>query len=73
MVITTSTHQYEQENRRIEEAMRAFDYKKYGYCLDTTPGRIGYLYHNPEWFWKLVGPMWKLWFLCFHLWQVILY
>lgn len=55
---------YEQENRSVEEkvekAMAAFDYEEAGYCLDTTPGRIGYLYHDPERFWKLVRPVRKL-------------
>lgn len=55
---------YEQENRsveeKIEEAMNTFDYEKVGYCLDTTPGRIAYLYHDPERFWKYVRPVRKL-------------
>lgn len=55
--------QYDRENstveQKIEEAMNSFDYEKSGYCLDTTPGRIGYLYHDPERFWKLVRPVRK--------------
>ena len=55
---------YDQQNRSVEEtveeAMNAFDYGKSGYCLDTAPGRIGYLYHDPERFWKLVRPVRKL-------------
>ncbi len=52
---------YDQENcsveNKVEEAMNAFAYEKSGYCLDTTPGRIGYLYHDPERFWKFVRPV----------------
>lgn len=55
---------YDQENRsvedKVEEAMNTFDYEKSGYCLDTTPGRISYLYHDPERFWKYVRPVRKL-------------
>lgn len=55
---------YEQENRsvedQVEEAMKSFDYEASGYCLDTTPGRMMYLYHDPERFWKMVRPMRKL-------------
>lgn len=55
---------YEQENcsveEKVEEAMNTFDYEKAGYCLDTTPGRIAYLYHDPERFWKYVRPVRKL-------------
>ncbi|MDE7225088.1 MAG: helix-turn-helix transcriptional regulator [Acetatifactor sp.] len=55
---------YEQENcsveDKVEKAMEAFDYESSGYCLDTTPGRIGYLYHDPERFWKYVRPVRKV-------------
>ena len=55
---------YEQGNRsveeKVEEAMNTFDYEKAGYCLDTTPGRIAYLYHDPDRFWKYVRPVRKL-------------
>lgn len=55
---------YDQENRsveeRVEEAMNAFDYGQAGYRLDTTPGRIAYLYHDPERFCKFVRPVIKL-------------
>lgn len=55
---------YDQENRsveeKVEEAMNAFDYGQAGYRLDTTPGRIAYLYHDPERFWKFVRPVIKL-------------
>ncbi len=45
---------------KVEAAMSAFDYEASGYCLDTTPGRMGYLYHDPERFWKMVRPVQKL-------------
>ncbi|MDE7293365.1 MAG: helix-turn-helix transcriptional regulator [Oscillospiraceae bacterium] len=45
---------------KIEEAMRAFDYEKSGYCLDTTQGRMFYFYHDPERFWKFIRPVKKL-------------
>lgn len=52
---------YEQENRSVEEkverAMAAFDYAAAGYCLDTTPGRIVYFYHDPARFWKYIRPV----------------
>lgn len=54
---------YEQENRsvegKIETAMSTFDYTGTGYCLDTTPGRIIYLYHDPERFFKYIRPVRK--------------
>lgn len=52
---------YETENcgveEKIEEAMKTFDYSAAGYCLDTTPGRVFYFYHDPERFWKYVRPV----------------
>lgn len=52
---------YEKENSSVEEkiesAMRTFDYNAAGYCLDTTPGRVFYFYHDPERFWKYVRPV----------------
>lgn len=55
---------YEQENRsveeKIEEAMKAFDYTDTGYCLDTTPGRVFYFYHDPARFWKYIRPVRKV-------------
>lgn len=54
---------YEQENRSVEEkvekVMAEFDYVETGYCIDTTPGRIIYFYHDPERFWKYVRPVKK--------------
>ena len=53
----------EKENRsveeKIEEAMKTFDYTAAGYCLDTTPGRVFYFYHDPKRFWKYVRPVRK--------------
>lgn len=42
---------------KMEEAMKTFDYTAAGYCLDTTPGRVFYFYHDPERFWKYVRPV----------------
>lgn len=58
---------YEQENRSVEEkiekAMSTFDYAGAGYCLDTSPGRIVYFYHDPERFFKYIRPVRKLVFV----------
>ena len=55
---------YEQENcsveNKIEKAMADFDYESVGYCLDTSPGRIMYFYHDPEQFWKYIRPVRKI-------------
>lgn len=54
---------YEQENcsveQKIEKAMSEFDFTDTGYCLDTTPGRIMYFYHDPARFWKYIRPVCK--------------
>lgn len=54
---------YEQENRSVEEkiekAMATFDFAGTGYCFDTSPGRIIYLYYNPEQFFKYIRPVRK--------------
>lgn len=54
---------YEQENRSVEgqmeKAMAAFDYTGTGYCYDTTPGRIIYMYFNPERYFKYIRPVRK--------------
>lgn len=54
---------YEQENRSVEEkiekAMATFDFAGAGYCFDTSPGRIIYLYYNPEQFCKYIRPVRK--------------
>lgn len=44
---------------KIEEAMKSFDYNSSGFCLDTTPGRVFYFYHDPTRFWKYVRPVKK--------------
>lgn len=55
---------FEKENRIVEEkieaAMKAFDYTAAGYCLDTTPGRVFYFYHDCERYWKYVRPVRKI-------------
>lgn len=55
---------YEQENcsveEKIEQAMAAYDPSAAGYCIDTTPGRIMYFYHDPAQFWKYIRPVRKL-------------
>ena len=52
---------YEQENRSVEEkmekAMAAFDFSGTSYCFDTSTGRIIYMYHDPERFWKYIRPV----------------
>lgn len=54
---------YDQENRSVEEqiekAMAAFDFSATDYCLDTSPGRIMYFYHDVKRFWKYVRPVQK--------------
>lgn len=55
---------YEQQNcgveQKIEKAMKDFSYEEAGYCLDYTPGRIFYFYHDPARFWKYIRPVQKL-------------
>ncbi len=52
---------FETENSAVEEkierAMKEFDYAAAGCCLDTTPGRIFYFYHDCKRFWKYVRPI----------------
>lgn len=54
---------YEQENRsmeeKIEKTMAAFDFAETGYCFDTSPGRIIYVYYDPERFLKYIRPVKK--------------
>ena len=54
---------YEQENQSVEEkiskAIASFDFTDTGYCLDTSPGRIAYFYHDPARFWKEIRPVRK--------------
>jgi len=55
---------YEQQNcgveQKIEKAMKGFNYEEAGYCLDYTPGRIFYFYHDPARFWKYIRPVQKI-------------
>lgn len=44
----------------IEKAMKEFDYAPSGYCLDTTPGRIFYFYHDCKRYWKYIRPVKKI-------------
>lgn len=44
----------------IEKAMKEFDYAPLGYCLDTTPGRIFYFYHDCKRYWKYIRPVKKI-------------
>lgn len=46
--------------KKIEDAMKNFDYATSGYCLDITQERVFYFYHDPERFWKYVRPVKKL-------------
>lgn len=54
---------YETQNCKVEEkieiAMKSFDFSETGYCLDVSPGRIFYFYHDPERFWKYIRPVKK--------------
>lgn len=45
---------------KIEATMKEFDYEASGYCLDTTPGRVFYFYHDCERYWKYVRPVRKV-------------
>lgn len=55
---------FEKENGSVEEkieaAMKTYDYAEHGYCLDTSPGRIFYFYHDCKRFWKYVRPVRRL-------------
>ncbi|OKP89262.1 helix-turn-helix transcriptional regulator [Paenibacillus sp. P32E] len=55
---------YEHENRVVEEKMESgmatFDFADTGYRFDTSPGRIIYVYHDPERFLKYIRPVRKL-------------
>ena len=55
---------YDQECRTVEEkveaAMKAFDYKAAGCCLDTAPGRIMYFYFTPGQYFKYIRPIRRL-------------
>lgn len=45
---------------KIEKAMKEFDYDSTGYCLDMTPGRVFYFFHDCTRFWKYVRPVKKV-------------
>lgn len=45
--------------RKIEEAMRDFDWTASGYSLDTAQGSVFYFFHDPSRFWKYVRPVKK--------------
>ncbi|MBO5165392.1 MAG: helix-turn-helix transcriptional regulator [Lachnospiraceae bacterium] len=55
---------YEKENQmveqKIEAAMKNFDFTDTGYCLDMTPDRVFYFYHDEKRFWKYVRPVRKV-------------
>lgn len=55
---------YETENRaveeKIEQAMKDFDLAAAGYCLDMTPERVFYFYHDCTRYWKYVRPVRKI-------------
>lgn len=55
---------FEKENAtveaKIEEAMKNFNYEESGYCLDLTPGRVFYFYHDAARFFKYVRPVRKI-------------
>ena len=43
--------------RKIEEAMRTFDYAASGRTLDLTQGRVFYFFHDQTRYWKYVRPV----------------
>ena len=55
---------FEKENsiveQKIEQAMSEFDYSATGYCLDMSPGRVFYFYHDCARFWKYIRPVRKV-------------
>lgn len=46
--------------KKIEDAMKKFDYKSAGYELDITQGRVFYFYHDCKRFWKYIRPVRKI-------------
>lgn len=54
---------YENQNcsveEKIEKAMASFDYAEHGYQLDTSTGRVMYLFHDPKRYWKYIRPVKK--------------
>lgn len=45
--------------KKIELAMKTFDYEASGYTLDTKEERIFYFFHDPNRFWKYIRPVLK--------------
>ena len=54
---------YEQENssveKKVDASIASFDFKDTAYCLDVSPGRMAYFFHDPERFWKHIRPIRK--------------
>ena len=54
---------YEQENnsveKKIDTAIENFDFADTDYCYDSSPGRMGYFFHDPEQYWKYIRPVRK--------------
>ena len=48
------------DQEKVEAAMKAFDFKAAGCCLDTAPGRIMYLYFTPGQYFKYIRPIRRL-------------
>lgn len=45
---------------KIDTAIATFDYTDTDYCIDASPNRIAYFYHDPAQFWKYIRPVRKL-------------
>lgn len=64
IVFEHGSFDFETENStveaEIEKAMKEFDYASSGYCLDTTPGRVFYFYHDCKRYWKYIRPVKKI-------------
>ena len=50
----------DETRKKIEKAMKDFDYKSSGYELDLTQGRVFYFYHDTKRFWKYIRPVKKV-------------
>lgn len=46
--------------KKIELAMKTFDYEGSGYVLDTKEERVFYFFHDPNRFWKYIRPVFPL-------------
>ena len=51
------TTQNDAVEKKIEHAMKSFDYTASDCELDTTPGRIFYFYHDCTRYWKYIRPI----------------